>query len=43
MNVSPEVQVRTSIELGNTGKTVENMFYNADFVDRINEMQEQID
>ena len=45
MNMSPaiQVQVKQSVELGSTGKQVPNMFYNKDFEDKINNVQDEFD
>ena len=34
--------MQSTIEIGNTGEAVDNMFYNAKFMDKINSMQEKI-
>ena len=36
MNVSPMVQVRYGVEIGGVKKPAENMFYNAELMDKIN-------
>ena len=32
---------KAGIDIGNSGGTAENMFYNPDFVDKINDIQDQ--
>jgi hypothetical protein len=35
--------VKQTIELGKSGKTVDNMFYNEDFMNKINNVQEEFE
>ena len=43
MNVSPEVKVRASVEIGGKGGQANNMFYNAALMDKISAKQDEFD
>ena len=43
MNVSPQVKVRASVDIGGKNGQVDNMFYNADLMKKINAQQAEFD
>lgn len=43
MNISPQVQVRQTVEIGGKGGEANNMFYNAALMDKINDKQNEFD